>query len=112
MDAKSADALRSFLAYFDGSPAAVAARRELIRQLIADKHDLEVEMLLWPDRQSSDRAVAGSAVAQLAELFAETGHHESAAACFRELRGQFSDVVCRDGKTGKHWSKRSQGRTA
>ncbi len=101
VDAKSADALRSFLAYFDGSPAAAAARRELIRQLIADKRDLEVEMLLWPDRQSSDRAVAGSAVAQLAELFAETGHHESAAACYRELRGQFSDVVCRDGKTGK-----------
>ena len=98
---KSTADLRTFLDYFDGQPAAAAARRELLRRLIADKRDLEAEMLLWPDRQSPDRAVAGPAVAQLADLLEAAGHHDGAAVCYQQLRRQFAAVACRDGKTGK-----------
>ena len=101
LESKSADALRSFVECFDGQPAAATARRELIGRLVAEKHALEAEMLLWQDRQSADRAVAGAAVAQLAELLQQVGQYEGAAACYQELQRQFADVVCRDGKTGK-----------
>jgi outer membrane protein assembly factor BamB len=101
LETKSAAALRSFLEYFDGHPAAATARTELIRRLTADKHALEAEMLLWEDRQSPDRAVAGPAVAALAQLLEGAGNLEGAAACYRQLQRQFADLVCRDGKNGK-----------
>jgi outer membrane protein assembly factor BamB len=101
VDGKSADALRSFCEYFEGHATAATARSELLRRLIAEKRALEVEMLLWQDRQSADRAVAGRAVAQLAELLQQVGQHAAAAACYRQLQRQFADVACRDGKTGK-----------
>ena len=100
VEGKSTDALRSFCEYFDGE-AAATARRELIRRLLAGRRAMEAEMLLWPDCQSADRAVAGAAVAQLAELLRQVGQPAGAAACYRRLQRQFADVVCRDGKTGK-----------
>ena len=98
---KSPDDLRRFLNNFDGCPAALTVRRELINRLVADHRYLEAELLLWRDRESSDPAVAGSAVAQLAEMFQQAERYEGAAACCRQLQRQFADVVCRDGKTGK-----------
>ena len=101
LEAKSADALRRFVECFEGQPAAETARGELIRRLAADKRWLEAEMLLWRDRQSPAAAVAGPAVAQLAQFLEQAGSLEGAAVCCRQLQGQFADVVCREGKTGR-----------
>ncbi len=97
----SPQALQHFLDYFAGPPAAARARHELIQRLIADHHSLEAELLLWRDQQSPDSAVAGPAVAELARLLEQAKRFEGAATCYRQLRTQFADVVCRDGKTGK-----------
>ena len=43
-------------------------RRELIDRLIKSGQSLEAELLLWRDWQSPDAAVAGPAVAQMAEM--------------------------------------------
>ena len=101
LEAKSAAALRRFVDCFDGQPAAETARRALIQRLAAEKHCLEAEMLLWRDRQSPSAAVAGGAVAQLEQLLEQAGNLEGAAVCCRQLQGQFANVVCRDGKTGR-----------
>jgi hypothetical protein len=98
---KTSAGLRRFLDYFDGHPAATAARRELIDRAVAEKRSLEAELLLWRDRQSPDRAVAGHAVARMAEMFEQAKCLAAAAACYRQLGGEFAHVVCRDGKTGK-----------
>ncbi len=109
VEAKSTETLRRFVECFQGQPAAETARRELISRLAADKHWLEAELLLWRDRQSPSPAVAGRAVAQLAQILEQAGslagapveRLEGAAVCCRQLQSQFADVVCRDGKTGK-----------
>jgi tetratricopeptide (TPR) repeat protein len=95
------DALRRFLDYFGNQPVAAQARAELIKRLAAGGRLLEAELLLWPDRYGSDRAAAGASLAELAGLFAQAGKHDAAAACYRQLVDAYSDVACRDGKTGK-----------
>ena len=101
LETKSAAALRSLPGLLRRLAGGAAARRELLRPADCRQAGLEAEMLLWQDRQSPDLAVAGPAVAQLAELLEQAGHHEGAAACYQQLQGQFAAVVCRDGKTGK-----------
>ena len=101
LESKSLDELRNFVDHFDGQKAAVAARRELIQRLMDSQQYLEAELLLWRDRQSSDPAVAGPAVAQMAEMLERAKRFHGAAACYRRLGREFADVVCRDGKTGK-----------
>ncbi len=101
IDAPGADSLRQFLAYFGNHPTAGKARRELVRRLGESGRLLEAEMLLWPEQRSPDRATAGAAVAELAELLRRGEQPEDAALCYRRLGEEFSDVVCRGGKTGK-----------
>ena len=87
--------------HFDGHKAAVAARRELIQRLIDSQQFLEAEVLLWRDWQSSATAVAGPAVAEMAEMLVRAKRFHGAAVCYRRLGRDFADVICRDGKTGK-----------
>ena len=62
---------------------------------------LEAEMRLWRDWQSSDKAVAGPAAAQMAEMLEQAKRFPDAAVCYRQLGQEFADVVCHDSKTGK-----------
>jgi len=101
MAAGGVTALRSFLNYFGNQPAAAQARCELIRRLTDDGKLLEVEMMLWRDYKSSDPATSGAATAELAELLCRAKRFEDAAACYRRLAGEFSETICRQGKTGK-----------
>ncbi len=97
------DVLRRFLDCFGNQPAAAEARLELVRRLKEKESAklLEAELALWPQRQSSDRAIAAAATAELAELLLKCKRVEDAAWCYRRLGGEFADVVCRRGKTGK-----------
>ena len=101
LESRSLNELRNFVDHFTGFKAADAARHELIRRLIESGHAIEAEMLLWPEWQSSDPAVAGPAVAQMAELLEQAKDFPGTAACYQRLEREFADVVCRDGKTGK-----------
>lgn len=101
LETQGVDALRQFLDYFGNQPAAAAARQELIKRLAVGGRLLEAELLLWPDRYGADRAAAGAAWAELADLFTHGGKPEAAAACYQQLAADYADVVCRDGKTGK-----------
>jgi outer membrane protein assembly factor BamB/tetratricopeptide (TPR) repeat protein len=96
-----ADALRQFLDYFASQPLAAAARRTLIRRLADADRLLEAELLLWTDQQSADPALAGPAIAEMAEMLGKAGRDEDAAVCYRRLGRQLADVVCWEGKTGK-----------
>jgi outer membrane protein assembly factor BamB len=93
--------LRQFLDYFGNQPMAAAARRQWIHRLVANNRLLEAELALWPAEQSADPAVAGPALAELAEIFRKAGRAEDAAACYRRLANDYADVVCLQEKTGK-----------
>jgi outer membrane protein assembly factor BamB/tetratricopeptide (TPR) repeat protein len=101
LEADNTDALRRFLDYFGDHPIAGKARHELIRRLGDSGRWLEAELVLWQQQQSSDRAVVGAAVAELAELLRRAKRPEDAALCYRRLHREFADVACLDGKTGK-----------
>ena len=53
------------------------------------------------DWQSADAAVAGPAVAQMAEIMGQSKRFHEAAVCYQRLGRDFADMVCRDGKTGR-----------
>jgi outer membrane protein assembly factor BamB len=93
--------LRRFLDYFGAGAIAATARKELLRRLAAADRLLEAEMLLWPDYQSSDPAVAAPATAQLAEMLRKAHRDEDAAKCYERLAKDFTATICLDGKTGK-----------
>jgi tetratricopeptide (TPR) repeat protein len=101
LKADDVDALRQFIDYFGNQAAAAMARRELVRRLADSDRTMEAELTLWSDQQSRDPAVAGPAVAQLAELLRKAGRDEDAAACYQRLGRDFAAVVCLDGKTGQ-----------
>jgi len=95
------DPLRRFLEYFGSHGSAAEARRQLVRRLADAGRLLEAEWVLWRQQRSGDPAVAGAAVAELAELLGKAGRDRDAAWCYRRLAGEFADVVCRGGKTGR-----------
>ncbi len=99
--ADSADALEQFLDYFGLQPGADAARVRLVTKFREGKQFLQAEMLLRRIERSADRRTAGLAVAEQAFLLREARHVDDAALCFRRLRDEFADVVCREGKTGR-----------
>lgn len=99
--AGSIDPLRRCLDLFADHPAAEEARRELVRQMKNAGRWLEVESILWRQQESSDRAVAGAAVAELAQLFLQARRPEHAAWCYHRLGKEFAEVACLDGKTGR-----------
>jgi outer membrane protein assembly factor BamB len=98
--AKGPDALRRFLNYFAGQPAAADARKELLARLIKAGSLLEVELSLWPST-SATPAEAATAMAQLAEVFARADRAEDAAACYRHLLVHYADQHCQDGRTAR-----------
>ena len=93
LEAKSADSLAAIRRMFRGTAGGGDRPPGTDPRLAADKHWLEAEMLLWRDWQSPSAAVAGPAVAQLAEILEQAGSLEGAAVCCRQLQGQFADVA-------------------
>ena len=93
--------LQNFLNYLGGHSVAGAARRELAKRLVEADRVLEAEMALWRDQESTDPAIAGPAVAQIAEMLRKIGRPADAAACYARLTRDYADVVCLDGKTGR-----------
>ena len=95
------EAMRGFLEYFDGQPIAREARDVLAGLLKQNGRPLELELLLARDAGSSDPERAGRAVAETATVLAGAKRWEDASVCYRRLVEDFSNVICRDGKTGK-----------
>jgi len=95
------DPLQRFLNYFGDHPAVDEARDELFVRLKNSDRLLEAELLLWPRQRSSDPTVAGEATAELAELLRQAERPDDAAMCYKRLGGEFAEVACRNGKTGK-----------
>ena len=101
LQAAGTDALRQFLDYFGDTQSGGKARGEVVRRLKDSGRWLEAELILEEQQRSSDRPVAGAALAELAELLREAKRPEDAAWCYRRLGEQFADVACPGGKTGK-----------
>jgi outer membrane protein assembly factor BamB len=99
--AGSVEALQQFLDYFGVQPMADRARALLVAKLRDARRLLQAEVLLRRMERSEDRPTAGSAVADMAFMLRDAKLVDDAAACFRRLREEFGDVVCRDGKTGR-----------
>jgi len=97
----SVEALQQFLDYFGMQPSADQARRRLAAKLCASRRLLAAEMLLRRMERSENRQTAGEAVAELASMLRDAKLVDDAAGCYRRLREEFGDVVCRDGKTGR-----------
>jgi len=95
------DAMRRFLDYFGGLPLADEARRQWVTRLRTEKRLLEAELVLRRLERTGDRVRAGAALAELASMLRDEGPPEDAAVCYARLDREFSDVVCRDGKTGR-----------
>lgn len=102
--ARDTDAIESwqrFVAVFGGLPAGEEARRILIDRFRAAKRFLEAELLVWPDRASSDPAVSGAATAVLASLARAAKQPADAAILLAELNLKYSDVIVENGHTGR-----------
>jgi outer membrane protein assembly factor BamB/tetratricopeptide (TPR) repeat protein len=94
-------ALREFLDYFGGHPLADAAREQLAIRLIDKDACLEAERLLRELERSSIAERARAAAARMARLLAHAGRDDDAAGYYRRLAGEWADVVCLDGMTGR-----------
>ena len=101
LQAGGTDALRQFLDYLGDTEAGGKARAEMVRRLKDAGRWLDAELVLEEQQRSSDRSVAGAALAELAELLRQAQRPEDAAWCYRRLGEQFADVACLGGKTGK-----------
>ncbi len=92
-------ALERYLDCFGWHPSATAIRQELVARLDA-KEVLPRENHLLQLAASPDSSIAGSAVAQLAQMHTATERPDAAASLYRRLGSQFATVVCQNGKTG------------
>jgi len=101
LTAGDVQSLRGFLALFGDHPSAAKARQALIDRLRQRGRLLEAELELWKAQASEDRDEAARATAELAALLIEAKRPGDAAWCYRRLGGEFAEVVCRDGKTGR-----------
>jgi outer membrane protein assembly factor BamB len=96
-----ADRLRDFVATFAFHPLAEKGREQLVLQLSETESPLEREQLLAHLARSPDKSRAGAAVARLASLYQSADRPREAAMFYRKLAGEYAEVVCVDGKTGK-----------
>ena len=103
------DRLKKFLAFFGNQPQAPPARTELLKRLAAASGTMEAEMFMAaavPARTGdtgADRKAQAALLAEMAELNFRARRVDDAAACFRQLQREFSDVPChatRDPKVG------------
>jgi outer membrane protein assembly factor BamB len=95
-------ALRRLVPYFDGHPAAEAARdRLLVAAATAGEASLEAELLALRQSQSSHAPRARAAVARLAELLARHDRPQEAAELYRRLGSALADEECLPGQTGR-----------
>jgi len=99
----SRDGLRRFLAFFGNQPLALPARAELLRRLTLSGRIMETELLMAASVDSTDRKAQAGLLAEMAELNFRAGRIVDAAACFRQLQRQFTDVPCRAGMTSSQW---------
>jgi tetratricopeptide (TPR) repeat protein len=98
--------LRAFASYFSFHPAADEARAELYRLLAnsdaPSEHTLiERQALLGELERSGDPVQRRSAIAQMAAMLRSASRPEEAALYYAQLKTEFADQVCLDGKTGK-----------
>ena len=100
IDADSIEALEQFLEVFGTHPLAAAARERLVSQLTGAPSLIQRELLLRRLAQSPDENQARAAVARLAALFDEALRPDLSVFYYRQLRDQWADIPCLDGKTG------------
>jgi len=101
VEEEDAAALARFLEYFGSHPVAEDGRGALVRKLQASGRLLEAELLLRRQERSKDSRRAANAVAELAGMLRGAGRWRDSAVCYRRLKGQFADVACLDGESGK-----------
>jgi outer membrane protein assembly factor BamB len=100
IDADSTAALKQFLEVFGTHPLAAAARERLVSQLSGAGTLMERELLLRRLAQSPDENQARAAAARLAALFDEAVRPDLSIFYYRQLRDEWADIPCLDGKTG------------
>ncbi len=101
----SIEALQHFLDYFGNQPIAAEARAELIHKLIEDRRYLDAEMAVWASYPSLDPAANAPALAQVAQMFRQSGRTDAAASTYDWLRRKFANALCSDGKTARQLVK-------
>ncbi|MBX9788019.1 MAG: PQQ-binding-like beta-propeller repeat protein [Pirellulales bacterium] len=95
------EGLRHFIQYFGDDPAADVARDQLAQRLVGGGNFLEAEFLWRRVERSGQAELQRRAVARLAMLMKTSGRTADAARYARRLAGEFADVACLDGKTGR-----------
>lgn len=97
------EGLRQFLRYFEFHPTAQPCHHELAQRL-ATGGDWLAAALEWRQAaRGADQEIARQAAVRLAVNAKNAGRPESVAYYCRRLNGDFADVVCLEGKTGKQW---------
>ena len=95
--------LQRFVSFFDGQPAAAAARTELFGRLAQAGRLMEAELLLSSSVDSGDRQAQAGLLAELAALNLRANRADDAAACYRELARQFPDTPCQGNLKPAAW---------
>ena len=97
---RDAAELSRWLDGFETLIPATEARQMLVELLAKQGTPLEREQILIQLRNSSEKKVAGTALAQTVELMLQTERPAEVPALLIALRRDFASVECLDGKTG------------
>lgn len=101
LQSRDPDGLRQFIEFFGRMRLADEAREGLIDRLSGSETLLERQLHLARLEQSDDDETARRAVARLARLLRDAGRSDEALTYYERLAGEFADVECLDGKTGR-----------
>jgi outer membrane protein assembly factor BamB len=104
--------LRMFLNVFGTVDAGTAARVSLLEKLIAADALLEAELVAGQLMEHRDRAIAGAAVAALAQIYQKAKRPELAVQMLARLERDFASLSLTGGQTGAEIARRSRGQEA
>ena len=107
LSAGNPNQLRAFLTLFGFDASSSAVRLLLADKLIASDALLEAEVVLGAIEGPAERATRGAVCAALAVLYEKAKRHELAVRQYGELAGEFAEVKCREGLTGKQLAERA-----
>lgn len=100
--AKGVEGLHAFLNFFGNHPIADEAREALAVRIQASGGSLlETEQLLRRLERSSKAELSRAATCRLALMLQQAARPDEAEPFLRRMAGEWGDVVCIDGKTGR-----------
>jgi tetratricopeptide (TPR) repeat protein len=93
--------LERFISFFGFHELSAAARLEFANHLLEANSWLEAELQLTTLLEQESPQLTPQALALLARLYTNASYSDLAVSCYEQLRDDWSDVECSDGKTGR-----------